>query len=178
LQFFKKPVRAFLAGFLLSKLFDVIEYSKFEKEVRMFKQWLEKLLVSKKQEPPVIKILIIEDSVVDAKMIKKAVDLCGCIPLVAYDGRTGIDMARAHKPDLIILDYHLPDTNGGKVLEELRSTRETSLETVMVLTVLNQPGVILDSFTHGADQYFTKPISVSLLAKQIQVMLRHPHTGG
>jgi len=143
----------------------------------MFKQWLEKLGLSKKKETSLIKVLIIEDSVVDAKMIKKAVDLCGFISVVAYDGRTGIDMARAHKPDLIILDYHLPDTNGGQVLEELRSTKETSLGTVMVLTVLNQPGVILDSFAHGADQYFTKPISVSLLAKQMQVMLRHPHTG-
>ena len=141
----------------------------------MLSLWLRKLWPFNNKKVPSIKVLIIEDSPVDAKMIKKAVDACGLSSLVAYDGKTGIEMARTYKPDLVILDYHLPDINGGQVLEELRLNKETASETVMVLTVLNQPGVILDSFMHGADQYFTKPVSVSLLAKQIQVMLRHPH---
>ncbi|MBF0504323.1 MAG: response regulator [Candidatus Omnitrophica bacterium] len=143
----------------------------------MIKTWLRKLWPLKSSHAAVIKILIIEDSPVDANMIKKAVDICGFVALVAHDGRTGIEMARKHKPNLIILDYHLPDINGGQVLEELRASKETSSETVMVLTILNNPEVVLDSFMRGADQYFTKPISVSLLSKQIQVMLRHPHEG-
>ena len=141
----------------------------------MFKRWWRKWWPFKNYGVPVIKVLIIEDNHVDARLIKQAVESCGLRSLVAYDGRTGIDLAQVHKPDLVILDYHLPDINGGQVLEELRKGQGTSAETVMVLTVLNQPGVILDSFMHGADQYFRKPISVSLLAKQIQVMLRHPH---
>ncbi|MCX5681966.1 MAG: response regulator [Candidatus Omnitrophica bacterium] len=141
----------------------------------MFKRWLQKLSKSKKSDAPLIKILIIEDSPVDAKMIERAVDVCGFSSFVANDGKTGIEMAKMHKPNLIILDYHLPDIDGGQVLEALRSTQETSSETVMVLTVLNTSAVVLDSFMHGADQYFTKPISVSLLAKQIQIMLRYPH---
>jgi DNA-binding response OmpR family regulator len=108
-------------------------------------------------------------------MIKKAVDVCGFTSLVAYDGKTGVEMATVNKPNLIILDYHLPDTNGGQVLKELRSNKETSSEAVMVLSILDQPGVVVDSFTQGADQYFTKPISTSLLAEQIQAMIRHPH---
>jgi two-component system KDP operon response regulator KdpE len=141
----------------------------------VFKQWLQKLRQPKKVSNPSIKVLIIEDSRVDAEMIKKAVDVCGFTSLVAYDGKTGVEMATVNKPNLIILDYHLPDTNGGQVLKELRSNKETSSEAVMVLSILDQPGVVVDSFTQGADQYFTKPISTSLLAEQIQAMIRHPH---
>ena len=141
----------------------------------MLREWFQSFWQPKKAEPSPIKVLIIEDSRVDAEMIKKAVAVCGFNSLVAYDGKTGIEMAREHKPDLIILDYHLPDTNGGKVLEALRLGEGTCAETVMVLTVLNNPGVVMDSFANGADQYFTKPISISLLAKEIRLMLHHPH---
>ena len=142
----------------------------------MLKQWLQNLSQAKKREPSLINVLIIEDNRVDAKMIEKAVDLCGYNSLVAYDGKTGIEMAINHKPNLIILDYHLPDTNGGKVLEKLRSNIKTSLDTVMVLSALSQPGIIMDAFSNGADQYFTKPISVSLLSKEIQNLIQHPHS--
>jgi DNA-binding response OmpR family regulator len=141
----------------------------------MFKEWFQSFWQPKQNEPSFIKVLIIEDSPVDAEMIKKAVAACGFNSLVAYDGKTGIEMARQHRPDLIILDYHLPDTDGGQVLKDLRSHTETFLETVMILTVLNDPSVIIDSFLNGADQYFKKPISVSLLAKEIRMMLLHPH---
>jgi len=142
----------------------------------MFKQWLQKLGQPKKGiNTPFIKVLIIEDSKVDAEMIKKAVDVCGFSSIVAYDGKTGIEAAIKHKPNLIILDYHLPDINGGQVLKQLRDNKETHSESVLVLTVLDKPEVVIDSFTNGADQYFTKPISVSLLAKQIQVLLRQPY---
>jgi len=145
------------------------------KGVGMLREWFQSFWQSKKREPSLVKVLIIEDNRVDAKIIEKAVDVCGFNSLVAYDGRTGFEMAQKHKPDLVVLDYHLPDTNGGQVLEKLRTTKETSSETVMVLSAFSQPGVILDSFAHGADQYFTKPISISLLAKEIRLMLHYPH---
>ena len=141
----------------------------------MFNQWLKKVLKLKKKNSSLIKVLIIEDNPVDVKMIEKAVHACGHNSLIAYDGRSGIAMAIEHKPNLIILDYGLPDINGAKVLDEIRSMKETSSEAVMVLTVLTDPSVVLDSFEHGADQYFKKPISVSYLTRQIQVMLRQPH---
>jgi len=141
----------------------------------MFKQWFQRLWPSKNSEASLVKVLVIEDNRVDAKMISKAVDVCGFNCLIANDGKTGFEMAKEHKPDLIILDYHLPDTNGGQVLKKIRENEETSSRTVMVLSALNQPGIVMDVFTNGADQYFTKPISVSLLAKAIQDMLRRPH---
>ena len=111
-------------------------------------------------------------------MIEKAVDICGFTSLVAYDGRSGIEMVKAHKPDLIILDYHLPDINGAQVLRELRENKGTALETVMILTVVNEPEAVVDTMMQGADQFFKKPITPSFLAKQIQIMLRHPHEEG
>ena len=69
---------------------------------------------------PSIKVLIIEDNHVDARMFEKAVDICGFISLVAYDGRSEIEKAQNHAPRLIILDYQLPDMNGAEVLKGLR----------------------------------------------------------
>ena len=147
------------------------------KEWEVFKQWLQRLWSPKISGDPSIKVLIIEDSRVDAELIKKAVDVCGYSSLVAYDGKTGVEMAQKHKPNLIVLDYHLPDINGGQVLKKLRSNKETYSEVVMVLTVLKHPGIVIDSMAQGADQYFTKPISVSLLAKEIKGMIRYSQVG-
>jgi DNA-binding response OmpR family regulator len=141
----------------------------------MFEQWLQKIGLLKKKDTPSIKILIVEDNPVDAKLMQEAVAVCGCTSFVASDGKTGVEMAQRHKPNLIILDYHLPDINGGQVLKELRSNKETSSDTVMVLTILDKPGVIKDSFEQGADRYSVKPINVTVLAKQIQFLLEHPH---
>jgi len=141
----------------------------------MFIKWLKEMWRVKDGDDSSIKVLIIEDNLVDVKMAKKAVSVCGFSSLVAYDGRSGIEMAKKHNPSLIILDYGLPDINGGQVLKELRKIKETSSEVVMVLTILNTSGVVVDSFLQGADQYFTKSISISLLARQIKFMVGQVH---
>jgi len=136
----------------------------------MFKYWWQKLTNTRKIDPSV-KILIIEDNHVDAKMFEKAVDICGFTSLVAYDGHSGIDLAQNHMPRLIILDYQLPDMNGAQVLKMLRSKKETATEPVMVLSVLDNSDVIINSFENGADQYFKKPIDLKTLVKQIDLMV-------
>ena len=142
----------------------------------MFKHWLQMMTNSRKIDPSV-KVLIIEDSPIDSKMIQRAVSICGFGSLVAYDGRSGIEMAIAHNPKLIILDYGLPDLDGAEVLKQLRSKKETFLEPVLVLTVLDSSEVILNSFGNGADQYFKKTISINELVNHINLMVCEKHQG-
>lgn len=124
---------------------------------------------------PSIKVLIIEDNHVDARMFEKAVDICGFISLVAYDGRSEIEMAQNHAPRLIILDYQLPDMNGAEVLKGLRCKTETAEEQVIVISVLESSDVIINSFENGADQYFKKPIDLKTLVRQITLMVHKAH---
>ena len=59
----------------------------------MLMQWLKKLWEPKSTSISSVKVLIIEDSRLDAEMIKKAVDVCGYNSLLARDGKTGLEMA-------------------------------------------------------------------------------------
>jgi PleD family two-component response regulator len=79
---------------------------------------------------PSIKVLIIEDNHVDARMFEKAVDICGFTSLVAY-GMVGLESKwpENHAPRLIILDYQLPDMNGADVLKGLRCKNRDSRRT-------------------------------------------------
>ena len=136
----------------------------------MFKYWWQKITNTRKIDPSV-KVLIIEDNHVDARMFEKAVNICGFTSLVAWDGRSGIEMARNYSPRLIILDYQLPDMNGADVLRGLRCKKETAAESVMVLSILDSSEVIIKSFENGADQYFKKPIDLKTLVGQINTMV-------
>lgn len=140
----------------------------------MLRYWWEKITNTRKFDPSV-KILIIEDNPVDAKLFEKAVDICGFSSLVAYDGKMGIEMAWAYRPSLVILDYKLPDMNGAQVLEYLRANKETSAESVLVLSVLDSSDVVINSFMNGADQYFQKPVDLNLLVKEIRQLIHRPH---
>lgn len=141
----------------------------------MLKCLLMKAGIIKKPGQPSIKILIIEDSPVDSKIIKQTVEICGYTALVAFDGKTGIALAKKHKPDLIVLDYYLPDQTGGDVLKTLRLTESTSLIRVLMLTVSHESHVIVESFSRDLDQYSFKPVVMDELAEQIQLVLRTPH---
>jgi PAS domain S-box-containing protein len=82
--------------------------------------------------------------------------------LTAPSGELGLEMAMAHRPDLILLDIHLPGIDGHEVLRRLRAHPETSaIKVVAVSAVASKP------ITAGFDRYFTKPLQVSMLDEMI-----------
>jgi two-component system, sensor histidine kinase and response regulator len=82
--------------------------------------------------------------------------------LTAPSGELGLEMAIAHRPDLILLDIHLPGIDGHEVLRRLRARPETSaIKVVAVSAVATKP------ITTGFDRYFTKPLQVSMLDAMI-----------
>ncbi|MEO3935344.1 response regulator [Dermatophilaceae bacterium Soc4.6] len=76
---------------------------------------------------------------------------------------TGIEAARTQRPDLILLDMHLPDGTGDQVLTALKQDRETSDIPVVVLsagTIGAKAAPLVDA---GADQFWTKPHDLGLM---------------
>ena len=148
-------------------LFAVAAFHK--KGCAMINFLLVRLGLIKKPGLPELKVLIIEDNPVDSKMIRQTVDICGYTPLVAYDGKTGLAMAKAHKPALIVLDYYLPDQDGGSILKALRADPKTARLKVLMLTVSDQSSVIVEAFgdEEEVDEYYHKPISMTRLAESI-----------
>jgi DNA-binding response OmpR family regulator len=89
----------------------------------------------------------------------------------ALNGIEGIEQAIQLQPDLIILDWMLPDINGPEVLIRLKSNDQTKNIPVLMLSSRNNIGDIEDVFELDADSYVTKPFSLQLLGEKVVGLL-------
>ncbi|TFW05390.1 response regulator [Oxalobacteraceae bacterium OM1] len=127
---------------------------------------------------PHIRVLIVEDDVVDRLACRRAFSKdpdCEFTLLEAETGREGLDIARTQQPDCVLLDYNLPDLNGLEFLSELASdTGEVPLP-VMLLTGAESAAVAAAAMKRGAWDYLGKDVDrhyLELLPSAIQRMLR------
>jgi CheY-like chemotaxis protein len=72
----------------------------------------------------------------------------------------GLELARSHRPDLVLLDVHLPDGSGYDVLAALRADEATADTRVVVLSADASDAQISRLLSAGASQYLTKPFDV------------------
>lgn len=122
------------------------------------------------------KILIIEDEVDIANMVALRLSREGFEPLMAHDGHSGLDLARATSPDLILLDLMLPGMDGVRVFKELRRFPATRDTPVVMLTARAQTEDRVAGLELGADDYITKPFSLKELTLRIEAILRRTHS--
>jgi CheY-like chemotaxis protein len=93
-------------------------------------------------------------------------------------GSVGLDLAKQHHPDLILLDLNLPDISGSEVLSLLRQGEATKDIPVVVVSADASKEQIATLLDAGAQAYLTKPIDVSqLLAVVDRVVDSQPSTG-
>jgi CheY-like chemotaxis protein len=123
-----------------------------------------------------ITILVIDDSMVDQKVACAAVERGGYSIILAGDGQSGIAKATEHKPDLIILDYNLPDAIGPQICETLKKNQTTANIPVLFLTSMDTPDSIISCYEKGGENYLAKPISPKTLLKQIEQTLKDSKT--
>ncbi|MFO0550306.1 MAG: response regulator transcription factor [Polyangiaceae bacterium] len=116
------------------------------------------------------KILIIEDEPHIVLGLTDALEFEGFLVVAANRGRDGVNLARQEKPDAILLDLMLPDTNGFRVCEELR--RWDAFVPIVMLTARSQEVDKIRGLDAGADDYVTKPFSVGELTARMRALLR------
>jgi CheY-like chemotaxis protein len=80
--------------------------------------------------------------------------------LPAMTGRLGLELARDHAPDLILLDQHLPDLTGTEVLHRLKANPETRTIPVVIVSADATPGQVRRMRDRGAADYLTKPLDI------------------
>lgn len=113
-------------------------------------------------------ILLVEDSSVDERVIRHILEKENYRVFSAMNQHDGLEMIKRNKPDLVILDYVLPDGNG---LEICRAIKETAFQNnhmlpVIMLTIKKETKDIVEGFRSGADDYVIKPpIREDLLAR-------------
>lgn len=119
-------------------------------------------------------ILIVEDSAIQAEMLKRLLDKEGYVTAVAKDGAEGLKMAEELKPTLIISDVNMPVMDGLQMCSEIKRTETLSGIPVLLLTQLFEPEEIIRGLEAGADSYVTKPYYGDYLASKIKLLLENP----
>jgi CheY-like chemotaxis protein len=106
-------------------------------------------------------ILYIEDNLSNLRLVEGALDRLPSVRLIsAMHGTLGLDLARQHQPDLILLDLHLPDMNGHELLQRLRADPDTREIPVAIVSADATTRQIERLEAAGADEYLTKPLDV------------------
>ncbi len=90
----------------------------------------------------------------------------------AGDGREGIDKARLNKPDLIISDIMMPETNGYELVDELKENDQTRHIPIILLTALSEDEKKIEGYNFGADDYIVKPFKFDVLLSRINNLLK------
>jgi DNA-binding response OmpR family regulator len=117
------------------------------------------------------RVLLVEDDKDLNWLINYSLNNSGYEAYSAFDGASGIDMAKQHLPHLIVLDLMLPDVNGARVCEILKKNNATSSTPVIMISGKTDIHSKLDSFHLGADRYLTKPFEVETLMDEIRKAL-------
>ncbi len=117
-------------------------------------------------------ILYIEDNLSNVTLVERILEMePGLELLPAMQGRLGLDLARQHRPELIMLDLHLPDMGGEEVLRRLKSDPDTSQIPVVVLSADASKGQIRRLLDQGASDYLTKPLVVQRFLEVVHATL-------
>jgi len=106
-------------------------------------------------------VVFIEDNLSNVRFIEYVLAQRPGVTLIpAMQGSMGIELAKEHHPDLILLDLNLPDLGGRDVLHALKSSPATADIPVVVLSAEAVPSRISEMQAAGADGYLTKPLDV------------------
>ena len=117
------------------------------------------------------KVLIIEDDELNQKLVKEILRIGNYGAIEAMDAETGIQMARRHKPDLILMDVHLPKMDGLSATRLIKSDEDLKQIPIVALTALAMPEDLGKALEAGCDDYVTKPFRIKDLLKTIDQLL-------
>ena len=123
-------------------------------------------------ENPARTLLYVEDNLSNLRLVEHILRHRPNITLLsAMQGRLGLELAQKHRPDLILLDLHLPDIMGDEVLRLLRQDDATSEIPIVMLSADASPPQIKRLRAEGAEDYLTKPLDVRKFLKVLEKYL-------
>jgi DNA-binding response OmpR family regulator len=115
-------------------------------------------------------ILVVEDEAAIRRGLCDVLAYQGYVPTGIETGEAGLREALANGYDLVVLDLMLPGMSGLDVCEAVRA--QLPFQPILMLTARGSEEDILEGFRRGADDYVTKPFSVSELLARVEALLR------
>ncbi len=117
-------------------------------------------------------ILVVDDEEDLLDLIEYNLQKEGFNVLKAEDGKEGLDMAREHNPNLVLLDIMMPKMDGLEVIEHIRDDEKLKHIPIIFLTARGDEKTEVQGLDKGGDDYITKPISTTKLISRIKAVLR------
>ena len=115
------------------------------------------------------RVLVVDDELQLRRALKRTLEGHGYVAREAEDGQAAIREFHAFKPDVVLLDLMLPDSDGIEICRQIRVSSQTP---VIVLSVVGEEPRKVEALDAGADDYLTKPFGSDELLARIRVALR------
>ncbi|MFW0776440.1 MAG: response regulator [Rickettsiales bacterium] len=112
--------------------------------------------------------LIVDDSKVVRKLECRIMEELGFSISEAEDGKQAEEFCKTQKPDLILLDWHMPVMNGIEFLEALRAMPDGDKPKVIFCTTESEMDNIMKALSKGADEYVMKPFDAEIIKGKLQ----------
>ena len=123
------------------------------------------------------KILLVEDNEDNLDMLRRRLSRAAFEIVVARDGQEACAEAAAERPDLILMDLHLPVLDGWEATQRLKGLPETRSIPIIALTADAMAGDREKAIEAGCDDYDTKPVHLPRLLEKINHLLRKQEAG-
>ena len=124
---------------------------------------------------PKKRILLIDDNKMDVEIVRKILgedyDL-----LIAYDGQSGLDMAKEKMPELVLLDVMIPQIDGYHVCQQIRADKDLRHIKVIMVSGLTSSEERLEGYQAGADGFVIKPFAKGELLAQVRAFINLKNT--
>jgi adenylate cyclase len=120
--------------------------------------------------PP--RILVVDDDWFSRDLLRSTLAATGCEVHTACDGQEGLQLARRIRPDLALVDIHMPRLDGVALCEALKGEEATRFVPVIIVTALEGEAVKLRAIEAGADDFLAKPYSALVLLTRARSLLR------
>lgn len=121
------------------------------------------------------RILIVEDDPSLVELLRYNLETEGYDVSIARDGEGGMEAIDAQDPDLVVLDWMLPNMSGIEICRQMRQRTSTRATPVIMLTAKGEESDRIRGLETGADDYIVKPFSPAELTARIKAVLRRTH---
>ncbi|MEW6335585.1 MAG: HD domain-containing phosphohydrolase [Thermodesulfobacteriota bacterium] len=118
------------------------------------------------------RILVIEDDVMNSRLLVTILTRLGYAVETAFDGIAGLEKARSSPPDLILLDLNLPRLHGYDVAARLKQDDATKIIPIVVVSSFSEVENRVKSLEAGADDFLSKPVDQLELRARVQSLLK------
>ena len=120
-------------------------------------------------------ILIVDDDQTQVEVLTHRLQKQGFTTVHAFEGRIGLEKAREHQPDLVLLDLRLPDLDGFSVCEELVDSPDTCDIPIIIVSGSDRPDVVRSSRAAGCNFFVRKPYDPNVLLTLIEHALKRDY---